>query len=395
MSVKLLMTTCVSLKMSHKPNSRLRICIIGNQAFSLLNFRGLLISDMAAKGHEVLALAPDYEEKTRNEVRALGAEPFDFSLSRTGMNPGRDVTDMLRLTFLLRQLKPDITLGYAIKPVIYGTVAAWLAGVPRRIAMIEGLGYVFTPSEGEGTFKRRALKSVVSLLYAVGLRKADLVFFLNKDDINEFSKKRLVVTTKAFLLGGIGIDLIEWQPLPSVIDPVTFILVARLLKEKGIVEYAKAARIIKLKYPDTRFVLLGGLDSNPGALSREEVDTWTGEGILEWPGHVPDVRLWAAKSSIFVLPSYREGVPRSTQEMMAMARPVITTDAPGCRETVVDGENGFLVPMRDAEALAAAMERFILNPSLIETMGKASRIIAEERFDVKKINQVILKEMGL
>lgn len=378
-----------------KSSSSSRISIIGNQAFSLLNFRGPLILEMVKRGKEVFALAPDYDESTRAAVRAMGVVPVDYSISRTGMNPVRDAADMVRLALLLRRLKPDITMGYAIKPVIYGTLAAWIARVPQRFAMIEGLGYVFTPNEGAEPMKRRSLRVGVSILYAAALWSADLVFFLNKDDIDEFSKKGLVSPTKVFMLGGIGVDLDEWKPAPPVTKPVTFLLAARLLREKGIAEYAKAARIVKLKHPETRFIIIGSLDTNPGALSRVEVETWTAEGILEWPGHVPDVRSWMAKASVFVLPSYREGVPRSTQEMMAMARPVITTDAPGCRETVVDGENGFLVPMRDVEALAAAMERFILNPSLIETMGKASRIIAEERFDVKKINRVILKEMGL
>lgn len=176
---------------------------------------------------------------------------------------------------------------------------------------------------------------------------------------------------------------------------MTFLLAARLLREKGIMEYAEAARIIKQKYPGTRFILLGSLDSNPGSLSMGEVKQWVSEGIIEWPGHVQDMSRWMAQASVYVLPSYREGVPRSTQEAMAMARPVITTDAPGCRETVIDGKNGFLVPVRDAKALADSMERFILQPELIERMGKASRLIAEERFDVHKVNQVILREMGL
>jgi glycosyltransferase involved in cell wall biosynthesis len=172
-------------------------------------------------------------------------------------------------------------------------------------------------------------------------------------------------------------------------------MVARLLREKGIVEYARAAMIIKKKHPDTRFILLGGLDTNPGALSRDQVEQWAAAGILEWPGHVSDVSRWLAQTSVYVLPSYREGVPRSTQEAMAMARPVITTDVPGCRETVIDGENGFMVPVRNADALAAAMERFIMQPDLIEKMGQASRSIAEERFDVHKINQAILREIGI
>jgi glycosyltransferase involved in cell wall biosynthesis len=172
-------------------------------------------------------------------------------------------------------------------------------------------------------------------------------------------------------------------------------MAARLLREKGIVEYARAAMIIKEKHPDTRFILLGGLDTNPGGLSRDEVEQWAEKGTPEWPGQVSDVCRWLAQTSVYVLPSYREGVPRSTQEAMAMARPVITTDAPGCRETVIDGKNGFLVPVRDADALAAAMERFIMQPDLIEMMGQVSRKIAEERFDVRKINQVILREMDI
>jgi glycosyltransferase involved in cell wall biosynthesis len=181
-----------------------------------------------------------------------------------------------------------------------------------------------------------------------------------------------------------------------VLEPITFTLAARLLREKGIVEFAQAAQRIKQHYSNTRFLLLGGLDTNPGALREHEVRQWAEAGILEWHGHVPDVRPYFVQTSVYVLPSYyREGVPRSTQEAMAMARPVITTDAPGCRETVVDGVNGFLVPPRDVDALIAAMERFILQPELILSMGQASRKLAEERFDVHKINQRILEVMGI
>lgn len=381
--------------MSSKSNSSIRISIIGNQAFSLLNFRGLLIAEMAAKGADVFSLAPDYDEGTRAAIRALGAEPVDFSLSRTGMNPVRDAADIARLISLLRRLKPDITLAYAIKPVIYGTLAAWLARVPRRFAMIEGLGYVFTPPEGVEPLKRRALRGAASILYTAALKHARMVFFLNKDDIDEFSKKRLVPPQKILLLGGIGVDLDYWSPAPPLMKPVTFLLAARLLREKGIVEYAEAAHIIKRKYPNTRFILLGEIDTNPGSICQSNVHQWTAQAILEWPGHVQDIRPWLRQTSVYVLPSYREGVPRSTQEAMAMARPIITTDAPGCRETVVDGENGFLVPVRDAKALAEAMERFIMQPEMIEKMGNASRKIAVERFDVHKVNRLILEKMGI
>ncbi|MEI6102805.1 MAG: glycosyltransferase family 4 protein [Methanothrix sp.] len=371
--------------MAKKLESRLCISIIGNQAFSLQNFRGPLIAYLASRGHEVSALAPDYDETMRAEVRALGAIHVDYSLSRTGMNPLRDFADVLRLAMLLRKRKPDITLAYAFKPVIYGTLAAWLAKVPLRFATIEGLGYVFTPSENAEPFRRKMLRAVVVLLSTLALSRADRVFFLNKDDIAEFSDRHIISTNKAILLGAIGLDLDEWTAAPSVTNPVTFLLAARLLREKGIAEYAKAAKLITQRHPDTRFILLGSLDTNPGALSRCEIEEWTAEKIIEWQGHVPDVRPWLAQTSVFVFPSYREGVPRITQEAMAMARPVITTDAPGCRETVIDGENGFLVPVRNPEALADAMERFILQPELIERMGRASRRIAEERFDVHKV----------
>jgi glycosyltransferase involved in cell wall biosynthesis len=312
------------------------------------------------------------------------------------MNPFRDVADMLRMVMLLRKRKPDITLAYAFKPVIYGTLAAWLAKVPLRFATIEGLGYVFTPTLGREPLRRKILRAVVVLLSTLALSRADSVFFLNKDDIAEFSDRHIISTNKAILLGGIGVDLDEWTAAPTVTNPVTFLLAARLLREKGIAEYAKAAKLIKQKHPDTRFILLGSLDTNPGALSLREIEQWTAEKIIEWQGHVPDVRPWLAQTSVFVFPSYyREGVPRITQEAMAMARPVITTDAPGCRDTVIDGKNGFLVPVRNADALADAMERFILQPELIERMGQASRSIAEERFDVHKINQVILQEMSI
>lgn len=373
-----------------------KVAIIGNQAFSLLNFRGPLIRAMVERGHEVLALAPDYDSAQRGKVLALGAKPVNFSLSRTGLNPIRDLSDFVRLLWLLRRLRPDVVLAYAIKPVIYGTLAAWLAGVPKRFALIAGLGYAFTPSREDNVLKRKILHFIAEWLYRIALRRATCVFFQNADDLKEFVRRKIVSENKAFLLGPTGVDLFYFRPAPPVKKPVTFVLAARLLREKGVREFAEAARRIKAKYPETRFLLLGGLDTNPGAIRKEEVEAWVREGILEWPGHVSDVRPWLAQASVFVLPSYyREGVPRSIQEAMAMARPVITTDAPGCRETVIPEVNGFLVPVRDVDALVSAMERFILEPDLIEKMGRESRRLAEKRFDVHKLNQVFLREMGL
>lgn len=373
----------------------MRFAFITSQAFSVSNFRGPLIKDLVSRGIEVLAIAPDYDEETRASVNALGAVPIDCSFSRTGMNPFSDGLDTLRLAMLLRRLKPDLTLVYFIKPVIFGTLAAWLAGVPRRVAMIEGLGYVFTSSTSREPMRRKVLRSLVSRLYRFALARADKIFFLNSDDIDQFVGADLVQESKAIKLGGIGVDLAEWPFMEPVTQPVTFLLAARLLREKGIVEYVEAARLVKTRHPEIRFVLLGGIDPNPGSLGQLEVKAWVAEGLVEWPGHVA-VKPWLAQTSVYVLPSYyREGVPRSTQEAMAMGRAVITTDAPGCRETVQAGVNGFLVPVRDVSALANAMLKFVETPGLIKSMGLESRRLAEDRFDAKKINARLLSILDI
>jgi glycosyltransferase involved in cell wall biosynthesis len=369
----------------------MKICaLITSQAFSLYNFRGPLIQELISSGIAVYAFAPDFDNESRAKMLELGAIPVPYQMSRAGMNPLSDGFAAFSLMLALRRLRPDITLGYFIKPVIYGTLAAWVAGVRHRVVMIEGLGYVFTTSSNRVTAKRRLLKFIVSLLYKFSLSQAHKVIVLNQDDMKELISSRLVDENKVINIGGIGVDLAQWPKVPIHIEPVTFLLAARLLKEKGIIEYANAARLVKLKKPKTRFILLGALDPNPGGLKQSEIEAWVKEGLIEWPGHVP-VKPWLAQTSVFVLPSYREGLPRSTQEAMAMGRPVITTDAPGCRDTVQNGVNGFLVPVRNVPALAEAMFRFIENLSLIKIMGNQSRHFAEENFDVHKINARLMK----
>lgn len=361
--------------------------LITSHAPSLLNFRSSLIRTLQAQGIQVLALAPNFDERSRAAIKALGATPIDCPISRTGMNPLVDAINTWKMARLLKRIKPSITLGYFIKPAIFGSIAAWWAGVPRRFAMIEGLGFVFTPTGDALPLKRRLLKQLVLWLYKLGLSRAQRVIFLNPDDQAELVAAGVLPIRKGFLLGGIGVDLLYWALALPVLQPPTFMLVARLLREKGVEQFAAAARIVKQSHPQARFILLGGLDENPGSITEADVLAWVAEGILEWHGHAP-VQPWMAQTSVFVLPSYyREGVPMSTQEALAMGRAVITTDVPGCRQTVMDGVNGFLVPPRNPQALADAMLRFIHQPELIATMGQASRLLAEERFDVHKVNQ--------
>lgn len=339
-------------------------------------------------------LTPDYDERSSNEVLATGAEPISFSLARTGMNPFCDLRDMWRLAGLFRRLAPQVVLCCQIKPVIYGTMAARMAGVPRRVAMVEGAGYIFT-NAGTISRKKRLLRTIVSMLYRAALSQAHRVLFLNRDDCEMFVASGMVKGDRIERLPGIGVDLARFPVAPLPEPPVMFAFVGRLLLDKGIRDFVAAAQIVKRDHPETRFVLLGSLDENPSSVTAEEVSEWVRSGMFEWPGYVTDVRPWITQTSVFVLPSFREGLPRSTQEAMAMGRAVITTDVPGCRETVEDGVNGFLVPVRDPARLAEAMLRFVRNPDLITGMGAASRRIAEEKYDVHKVNARLLTVLNV
>lgn len=364
----------------------MKIVLLASWSRSLINFRGPLIDALLKCGYEVVGCAPEQDDWTTDQLQAKGAQFESIQLARTGIDPVQDLRSLLSMYRTLRRLKPDTTLAYTAKPVIYGTLAAWLARVPRRYSIITGLGYAF----GGETFKKRVIGRIVQLLYRLSLSRNRAVFFQNPDDMALFKSLGLVRQhNHAFLINGSGIDLNYYAPQPPVTDPPTFLLMARLIKEKGILEYAQAAKALKEKYPHVRFQLLGHYDSNPSAISEAQVQEW--QGYIEYLGNTTDVRPFLAGASVFVLPTYyREGTPRSILEAMSMGRPIITTDAPGCRETVIHGETGFLIPKQDVNALQTAIERFIMSPELIEKMGTASRKLAEEKYDVHKVNQAIL-----
>lgn len=369
------------------------ILISQNVSPGILIFRADLVKSLVDKGHVVYAFALDYTAETKSVVEALGAIPVEYSLSKTGMNPLRDLKDTWSLSRKLKAISPGMVFSFFVKPSIYGTLAAKLAGVPRRIAMLEGLGYIHTPAKTGFSLKKRVLQRVHGLLCTMGYAFADKVLFLNLDDPVDLSKKALLNQSRLQVLGPIGLDLALYPY--SDIDlskPIRFIFIARLLAEKGIFEFLAAARIVKSKYPNAEFVVLGGLDpDNPSALTKEQLDIVIEEGIIIYPGYVTDVSEWIKSSHVFVLPSYREGFPRSTQEAMAVGRAVITTDVPGCRETVLDGVNGFIVPPWNAETLADKMLYLIANPDEIIRMGDESHRIAVELFDVHKVNSTLEK----
>jgi len=370
----------------------MKFLLIASFPDSLVLFRGPLINALLAHGLQVHVAAPDLAEGSAVRVRLEneGVHAHDIPLQRTGVNPLADTRTLFHLWKLMCVVRPDFVLGYTIKPVIYGSLAARLAHVPKRFALITGLGYSF---QGDG--QRSVLRSLVQRLYSFALRGVNTTFFQNPDDDALFRRLKILQPFDTSLVvhgSGVNIDYYTVAPLPAA---PRFLLIARLLGDKGIREYAQAARRIRSRYPEVVFGLVGWVDENPNSVTQQELDNWIAEGTLEFAGRLSDVRPAIAACSVYVLPSYREGMPRTVLEAMAMGRAIITTDAPGCRETIENGENGCLVPVRSVDALEAAMLRFINEPALAQRMGKRSRRIAESTYDVHKINAVMLNEMGI
>lgn len=373
-----------------------RIVVVGGFAESLRLFRGDLLLALHKAGHETHAVAPGLMQDipTRRFLEENDIVVHDAPIERTGMNLLKDLRALWVLYCLFRRLRPDVVLTYTIKPVIYGTLAAKLAGVPYRCTMLTGLGYTFSNKEGEGP---NLLKSMIRLLYGFALKYADRVVFQNPDDRELFIELGLARKEQCGLVQGSGIHLgrFTFQAMPSLADGVNFLLIARLLRDKGVYEYIDAARRVRREFPDVRFHLVGWIDSNPEAIHQADLDAWVAEGLVTYHGRLSDVRPVIKASHVYVLPSYREGTPRTVLEAMAMGRPIITTDVPGCRETVVDGETGYLVPVKDSAALADAMKRFVHSPKTITSMGKKARDYAIEKFDVHTVNAVMMGYMGL
>lgn len=368
--------------------------MVGTVASSFYGFRADLIRTLLKKGHQVYAFTSEYTAEDLKKIEQLGAIPITYALNRGGLNPLADIIATYQLSKKIKAINPDLVFSYFSKPVIFGTLAAKLAKVPRMIGMLEGLGYTFT-EQPEGLRKKTQLiKKIQVFLYKIALPQLDQLFFLNPDDPKDLLEKHAIHVKNIEVLGGIGLNFQDYpyQPLSNIHLPLKFLFIGRLLKEKGIHEFVQAAKLVKEKYPETEFTVLGAIDhANLGALSEAELYQLIQTNIIHYPGHVSNVYDWIAENHIFVLPSYREGVPRSTQEAMAIGRAIITTDVPGCRETVVNGVNGFLVPKWNPEALAEKMIYFIENPEQISLMGSASYEIAKEKFDANVVNKRLIK----
>jgi glycosyltransferase involved in cell wall biosynthesis len=366
----------------------LKFILISPKNRTVYNFRGDLIKEIKSKGYEVIVTGPNKDHL--DKIKKLGVKFKHIPLNKTGLNIISDIKYILILWKLLIKEKPDIFLGYTIKPVIYGGIAAKIAGVKNINSMVTGAGYVFTAR----SLKAMIIRQYVDILYRIGFKCANTVIFQNADDLKEFTKLGLLKKEKCVLINGSGVNMEKFKPVKYP-ETLTFFMLSRILFSKGVKEYLNAANIVKKKYPKVRFMLLGSIENIQDSLQMNDLKPYIDNGIIDYYKETNNVLDYYKQCSVYVLPSYREGTPRTVLEAMAMARPIITTDAPGCRETVIDGTSGFLVPIRDVDSLVEKMEWFIKNKDKITEMGKASYNLCLNKYDVRKINKKMLSYLNI
>jgi len=356
-----------------------KVVLFANTDWYLWNFRRSLAVAMQAAGYDVLLVSPpgDYGAK----FAALGLRWLPLAMDRRSLNPLREVGVLWRLVRLLRRERPALVHGFTVKCAVYGALAARIAHVPARVHAVAGMGYVFS----SGDLKARLLRKPVRALLRLALGgKSTRLILQNPDDVALFKHAGLADARKIRLIRGSGVDCARFQPHAGSTDgSLRVLLAARLLWDKGIAEYVAAARALRARFPQVRFLLAGSPDpGNPAAVDVGEVQGWVREGVLEWLGHVDDMAALFASVDAVVLPSYyREGTPKSLIEAAACALPLVTCDVPGCREVVTDGVDGLLVPPRDTAALAAAIARLVESAELRQRLGAAARVKALAEFD--------------
>lgn len=366
------------------------ILLNGSHPDYLINLRGPLIKDLVRRGHDVHVTSPNTSRSQEGQIENLGAAPHNIKLQRRSMNPLADIVYFLEIKALIKRIKPDFVIGYTIKPNIWGSLAAAANGV-ESASMITGLGFAF--NDKGGPFHSIG-QYFVHLLFRFATRCNRVVIFQNPDDLNDFAKSGCLTDLgKAKLVNGSGVDTKFYAPAPLPEAPV-FLLIARLLVSKGVREYAEAAITVLSKRSNCRFLIAGFLEEGADSITKEELDKWIDSGI-GYLGSLDDVRPAIESCGIYVLPSYREGTPRTVLEASSMGRASIVTDVPGCREVVVDGKTGFVVPVRDPDTLADAMLKLADSPALREEMGNEACLFCQEKYDVDKVNRSLITHLGL
>lgn len=364
----------------------MRIVITINTSWNIYNFRAGLIRKLLSEGHEVHAVAPLDEYSVK--LQEMGCTYHPISMENTGINPINELKLFLSLKKAYRRINPDIILQYTVKPNIYGSLAAKSLSIPV-INNVSGLGTVF--------LDKTVSSRIAKWLYQIAFRNVDLVFFQNNDDQYDFMKELGMHYLKTDLLPGSGINLSHYsvhKKTPT--EKFVFLMIARVIVEKGVFEYVEAARQLKLKYPQAEFCLLGGIDEDhKRGISKAMVSKWVNEGIINYLGSSQDVRKEITNADCIVLPSYREGTPRTLLEAGAMAKPIVTTDVPGCREVVDDGENGYLCTVKDSKDLSNKMDKVLnLETAALQKMGEKGRNLIEHKFDENVVIKKYLKQIS-
>ena len=365
-----------------------KIIIVASLPESLINFRGELIQNIKDKDCEVITVSPPPSEVYSDILKKKKIINIPITFTGNKISPLDDFIYFIKLFRIFRKQSPDVILSYTIKPVIWGGLASRFFNTDFY-ALITGIGFAF-----QGTsFKRKLLTMLVVYLYRMALKKSKAVIFQNKDNLNLFVDKGIVPKSKTYLVNGSGVDIEKFNVEVFPKGSINFLCISRLLTEKGLREYAAAAKIVKKKFPSVVFNLVGAEDTSPDAIPLDEVNRWS--EYIDYKGSTMAVRSHIKNAHVYVLPSYHEGIPRSTLEAMSMGRAILTTDAVGCKETVENGINGFKVPVGSIDELVKKMIWFIEHPEQIEPMGIASRLMVEEKFDVHKINAKMLEIMRL
>lgn len=369
----------------------MKILLIGAKASSLYNFRGELLKVLTLNNkNKVYAMASEASESEVEAIENLLVKYINYPVNRTGLSPTEDFKTFFALRNVFKQKKPDVILAYTIKPIIWGGLASRFVPKCRFYALVTGLGFAFQ----KGSWKKNLLVKLVTFLYKIALKNSEKVIFQNTDNQQVFINLGIVPAHKTCVINGSGVDVNHYDIKPLPTSPA-FLLIARLLGDKGIREYIEAANIVKQQYPNALFQLVGPEDPSPDGITLSELSKLNKEQSVDYLGSTSDVRPYIESCSIFVLPSYHEGLPRTVLEAMATGRPILTTDVPGCRETVINDVNGWLVEKANVEQLAERMIWFIENPKEWQRMADASRKMVEDKFDVHKVNKELMKIMEL
>ena len=369
----------------------MHIALVMNSASGVKTRRADLIRFLQSNGHTVTVVSAI--DNTADDPRSMGVTFVHWPVSRHGLNPFVESLSLLALRKILSTLQPHIILCFTQKAVLYGSLAARSIPHSSVFSVFAGLGYLFS----EDSALLKPLRPLIYLIFKYALKNNRLVFFQNPDDLNLFVTRRIVPLDRTCRLYGSGVDTKRFVPVESQSKrrrETVFLMISRLVASKGVLDYIEAAKILKHDHCRAHFRILGPFDDHPTAVDRDTIQSAVDSGTIEYCGTTTDVRPYLQDADVFVLPSYREGTPRSSLEALAMAKPILTTDSPGCRETVIHDSNGYLVPVRNAVALSEAMRKLVGARDQIRAMGARSRKLAEELYDVDKVNAVLWREIG-